>query len=604
MRPQTYLHASRTAGVSRLQLDSPLDSSPDTGAARDGAQTLRCLVALAMALLLLPLGQGTLFAQQSPPAEEGWPQNNPNSDPTQYPNRDPNNGQYAPDQPSGSGQQPYAQPPYPASGQLYPQQGYGQAPPPAQPLNAVQLEQLVAPIALYPDTLVAQVLAASTYPAQVVDTDHWRQAQGYVSPDQIAAGADVQTWDPSLKALTAFPQVLAEMDRNLQWTTDLGNAYYNQPQDVLEAVQVMRQRAQAAGNLQSTSQEAVRYDQGNIELAPVNPQMVYVPAYNPWAVYGEPVSPYPGFSLLGALGSFFGSSFGSSPVRFGLGIAMTAFSHASWGWLAWGLSWLTQSVLFHQSNYFSHSTTVADWGFGHGGRRAVSERGEWRQNSYNRTPGSYGRTGGGYNATQGRAFVRPPDRDQDGYTENRSGERFGHGFQPFGGGSARPPLQAYNHIQPPASRRGSVESYGRRPGSAYGSSQQAYRGSATGFQRGEFGERSPGAFGGRDFAGSSGKPAHSGGFHLFGGGHSPKNYSDGKSFSSQGSGGRHSFGGGHAPKSYRAGKSLHSQGSGGRHSFNGGHAPKSYGGGKNFSSSRRSGGGGHSGSHDGGKHHH
>jgi hypothetical protein len=98
----------------------------------------------------------------------------------------------------------------------------------------------VAPIALYPDTLVAQVLAASTYPVQVVDADRWRQAQGYASPDQIAAGADAQTWDPSLKVLTAFPQVLAEMDRNLQWTTDLGNAYYNQPQDVLQAVQVMR----------------------------------------------------------------------------------------------------------------------------------------------------------------------------------------------------------------------------------------------------------------------------------------------------------------------------------------------------------------------------
>ena len=119
---------------------------------------------------------------------------------------------------------------------------------PARPLDAVQLEQLVAPIALYPDTLVAQVLAASTYPGQIADADHWRQMQGYASADQIAAGADVQNWDPSVKALTAFPQVLAQMDRNLQWTTDLGNAYYNQPQDVLEAVQVMRRRAQAAGN--------------------------------------------------------------------------------------------------------------------------------------------------------------------------------------------------------------------------------------------------------------------------------------------------------------------------------------------------------------------
>ena len=179
------------------------------------------------------------------------------------------------------------------------QQGYGQPQPQMQPLNAQQLEQLVAPIALYPDPLVAQVLTASTYPAQVADADRWRQAQGYAPAEQIAAGADAQNWDPSVKALTAFPQVLAEMDRNMRWTTDLGTAYYNQPQDILQAVQVMRQRAQAAGNLQSTPQETVSYDQGNIEVAPANPQVVYVPAYNPWVVYGQPISPYPGFSCWG-----------------------------------------------------------------------------------------------------------------------------------------------------------------------------------------------------------------------------------------------------------------------------------------------------------------
>ena len=265
------------------------------------------------------------------------------------------------------------------------QQGYGQPQPQMQPLNAQQLEQLVAPIALYPDPLVAQVLTASTYPAQVADADRWRQAQGYAPAEQIAAGADAQNWDPSVKALTAFPQVLAEMDRNMRWTTDLGNAYYNQPQDILQAVQVMRQRAQAAGNLQNTPQETVSYDQGNIEVAPANPQVVYVPAYNPWVVYGQPISPYPGFSLLGAIGSFVGAAvgvglgvgFGASPVSFGLGILMTAFNRTPFGFIGWGLSWLAQAVLFHQSNYFTHSTTVADWGFAHGGRRYFSQAGRW-----------------------------------------------------------------------------------------------------------------------------------------------------------------------------------------------------------------------------------
>src|SRR5208283_1181904 len=99
--------------------------------------------------------------------------------------------------------------------------------------------------------------------------------------------------------------------------------------DVLEAVQVMRLRAQAAGTLQSTQQQAVHYDRGYIQLMPVNPQVVYVPTYNPWTAYGDQVSPYPGFSLLGAVQSFLGSS----PINYGLGIAMSAFGRTPWGWL-------------------------------------------------------------------------------------------------------------------------------------------------------------------------------------------------------------------------------------------------------------------------------
>jgi len=548
MKPQTYLHA------------------------------LRRLVALTLALLLLP---GEMFAQQMPYngqypqypqsgyGQPGYAQ--PQSYGQQpYPQQQPYGQQpYAQPQPyaqAGYGQpqpysqQPYGQPqaygqqPYAAAGQPYVQQGYGQAQMPMQPLNAQQLEQLVAPIALYPDPLVAQVVTASTYPAQVVDADHWRQAMGYAPAEQIAAGADAQGWDPSVKALTAFPQVLAEMDRNLRWTTDLGNAYYNQPQDILEAVQVMRQRAQGAGNLQSGPQETVSYDQGNIEVAPVNPQVVYVPAYNPWSVYGQPVSPYPGFSLLGALGSFLGSSlgssFGSSPVSFGLGIAMTAFSHMSFGWLGWGLSWLAQTVLFHQSSYFSHSTTVANWGFSRGGLHAYPQRGAMAgmQSGYNRGSGGYGQHSG-YNTAHGQGFARSPQ----GYTGYRPGE--GRGYQTPSVGYARPPQEAYNRVQPAVNRSqqygrpavgssfygGAGSGYGSRPSAFYGSPQQAYRAPATSFQRNDFGQRSSGAFGGKSFSAYSGKQEHSGGFHPFGGGgHAPKSFGGGKSFK-----GGHSGGGGH-----------------------------------------------------------
>src|SRR5258707_10362489 len=127
-------------------------------------------------------------------------------------------------------------------------------------LSYDQLDQMVAPIALYPDALVAQILAAATYSSQVVEADRFVQKNAGIMPSQLLAReVDAQPWDPSVKALTAFPSVLASLDRNLDWTNKLGNAYYNQPQDAMAAVQRMRQRAYAAGNLRSTPQETVIY---------------------------------------------------------------------------------------------------------------------------------------------------------------------------------------------------------------------------------------------------------------------------------------------------------------------------------------------------------
>jgi hypothetical protein len=547
-----------------MNSDSCPDLSDRSRSARPAQNSFVSFVSLASFVIvpaLFLLGQAKLSAQEAPPPpdEPDWQQSTPNG-----------------------GQYPQTQP-----------QGYGQAQASAQALNTEQLEQLVAPIALYPDTLVAQVLAAATYPAQVVDADHWRQAQGYAPPEEIVAGANAQNWDPSLKALTAFPQLLGEMDQNLRWTIALGNAYYNQPQDVLDVVQVMRQRAQAAGNLQSTPQEAVSYDQGYIQVAPANPQVVYLPAYDPWTAYGQPIQPYRGFSLVGALGSFFGSGagsgfgsgFGSGAVRFGLGIAMSAFSHSSFGWLGWGLDWLTHSLLFHNSNYYSHSTTVADWGLPHGGPRAYSQRAGLSNGGY-RPGNDYGRPGGvgngynGFNRTDrvaGQGYGRPPEGNSGRYGENRSG---------IGSGYARPPTSAYNRSlelggRPQqyaragspyggsayggSARGGSTNGsgygsgfygapgagYGRSPGASYGAPSQGYRAPSAGFQRGDLGERSSGFAGGRGFEGYSGKAPKSGGSHSFGGGHEPKAPKMDKRFG----GGGHSEKGGHG----------HSGGHGGGH---------------------------------------
>ena len=195
---------------------------------------------------------------------------------------------------------------------------------------------MVAPIALYPDALVAQILAASTYPTEVVEADRWVQSQGNAPPEQLAASANEQNWDPSIKALVAFPSVLAQMDRNIRWTTDLGNAYYNQPDDVMSAVQTMRSRAQAAGTLQNTPQQDVSDDGGNIVIAPANPEVVYVPVYNPWGVYGAPIGIYPGYYYGPPAGVYFGAGLG---IGFGIGIGIGMWSHWGWGWHNWGFNW-------------------------------------------------------------------------------------------------------------------------------------------------------------------------------------------------------------------------------------------------------------------------
>ena len=501
--------------------------------------------------------------QQGYPAP-GYPQQDP------YANQQPSQQQYSDDYPdSGYGQNPQAY------GQDYGQQNQ----PVAEPLSAEQLEQLVAPIALYPDSLVAQVLAAATYPAQVVAADHWRQSMGYPSADQIVAGANAQSWDPSVKALTAFPQVLSEMDHNLQWTTDLGNAYFNQPQDVLQTIQVMRQRAQSAGTLQSTPQEQVTYDQGYIQLAPPTPQVVYVPTYDPWSSYGEPVQPYSGFSLAGVFGTV-GSFLGSGLLHYGPGIAMGAFSSTPWGWVTWALNWLGQCVLFNHSNYYSHSTSVAHWnlpehGRGWGNRGGYGDRAfAGRPGSpYNRNPRGNGWLNQGPTGQRPQPIFRGPERGTERLPDRFAGNRPTEPRPVFGRPIARPierpigpPIQrGFEPVRPGIGRP--VEGYGFRGGDSPRGASPIYRSPVTAPQRG-FGER----FNAPSYRSEPFKPERSGGFHPFGGGHhSDFGYSKPPKMP-------HNFGHEKAPRMPHFSEHGHS---------GGGHA-----------------GGGHSGGHFFGGHHH
>ncbi len=525
-------------------------------------------------------------------AQDNWPPDEPNPGVSQQPYSAAPQYSYTPPQtqqsPYGATSQ-YAAPsqPYASS---YPQQGYGQQLGQMQPISPDQLTQLIAPIALYPDGLVAQILAASTYPAQIAAAAQWLRSMGGASPDQIASATDAQSsWDPSIKALTAFPQVLEGLASNLQWTTSLGNAYYNQPQDVLQTIQVMRQRAEEAGNLQSTPQEEVTENQGDIDIAPTNPQVVYVPTYNPWAVYGQPVAPYPGFSFLGAVGSFFGAS----PVQFGLSFLTNAFMHTPWGFLGWGLDWLAHSVLFNHSNYFTHSPSVSDWGFPHGGPRAYPGIPQYVHGGYGSSRGwsNYGATmRSGYAPHYGQpspSYNRPAENfnrnGQGFYGDARTAEGFNRGFAPRTESPVRPalpPQAAYNRYPQPLARSPQFESrqpayeqrqyaYAGRPGTNFGNPSNQYR-MPDNTDRGNTG-RSYEQYRGNEFARS--QPS-GGGFHLFGnhnsesfGGKAPKSYGGGHSgwsgggswkapkeshFSSGGghwgghSSGGHSSGGGHS----------------------------------------------------------
>jgi hypothetical protein len=225
-----------------------------------------------------------------------------------------------------------------------------QAPPRAQQ-TPDQLQQLVAPIALYPDSLVAQILAASTFPEQVVEADRWLQAHSDLKGDALGQAIDPQPWDPSVKALTAFPSVLGNMDKNLSWTSSLGDAFYNQQQDVMDAVQVMRQRAQAAGNLRSTPQETVDDQDSTIIIQPASTDVVYVPAYDPWLVYGDPLVAWPGWY------PYPGIWYAGPYLVFGVGFDIGFVGAFGWGWGQWGFDWRNRYPLYHHGRYYSRSNT-------------------------------------------------------------------------------------------------------------------------------------------------------------------------------------------------------------------------------------------------------
>jgi hypothetical protein len=215
-----------------------------------------------------------------------------------------------------------------------------------------QVQQLIAPIALYPDSLVAQILAASTYPAEVVEAERWISQHPSLHGQQLADQVNTQSWDPSVKALTAFASVLANMNSNLSWTSALGQAYVNEPQEVMNAIQDLRHHAEAAGNLRSTPQQTVTTQGEQIVIEPANPDVVYVPQYDPWLAYGPPMVAWPGWYW------YPGLYFENPGIAFGIGVGIGLFAGFGWGWHHWGFDWGRHAVLFNHHTYASRNTRI------------------------------------------------------------------------------------------------------------------------------------------------------------------------------------------------------------------------------------------------------
>src|SRR5687768_1627688 len=193
-----------------------------------------------------------------------------------------------------------------------------------------QLDSLVAPIALYPDNLLSQTLVASTYPLEIVQLQQWLERNPDLVKDQksLADAVAKQPWDPSIQAMAALPDVVKRLVDDIQWTTDLGNSFLAQQADVMEAVQRMRRKAHEKGNLQSTAQQTVETqvvaNEQVIVIEQASPEVVYVPAYDPYAIWGAPLYPYPPIYYPGYVA-------GAAAISFGVGVAIGA----AWGGGGW-----------------------------------------------------------------------------------------------------------------------------------------------------------------------------------------------------------------------------------------------------------------------------
>src|SRR5580704_4818181 len=316
--------------------------------------------------------------------------------------------------------------------------------PPPQTLSPAQLDSLVAPIALYPDPILSQILVASTYPLEIVEAARWLSQNSSLQGKPLVDAAAKQSWDASVQALVVLPDVLKRLNQEITWTSDLGNAFLAQQQDVMEAVQRMRQKAESKGALQSNKEQQVTTatQGGNtyIEIQPASPELVYVPQYDPAAVWGPPVDyPYPPIYYPPSTGAVIAAG----AISFGLGVAVGAIWSGGWGGWGWGCGWGRNNVVIN-NNFISSN---------HFNRTNVANGNNWVHNPAHRggVPYNNRNVANRFNAAQRNVNARPTvAQTQQRLNQSSLGQRPGNGARPSQGNLGPRPAAAQGNFKPPA----------------------------------------------------------------------------------------------------------------------------------------------------------
>lgn len=393
------------------------------------------------------------------------------------------------------------------------------------PFKAEELDALLAPIALYPDSLLAQILMASTYPLEVVQAARWSKANPKLDGDAAVKKVEGETWDVSVKSLVAFPNVLEMMNEKLDWTQKLGDAFLAQQKDVAAAIQRLRRQAQNAGNLQSNKQQVVRSEAQTIIIEPAQPEVVYVPAYNPTVVYGTwPYPAYPPYYYPGVTAWYPGSAFVSG-LAWGVGFAAAGAIFGGWNWGHGDVNVNVNRATNIDRNYSRNNVNAGNnWQHNPQHRGNVGYRDQGSRERYSGNRGADGR--GDYRGRDGdrggnRDGIGGGDRggnrdgigggDRGGNRDGIGGGDRGGNRDGIGGGGHRDGLPSHGQFDRPSHGGGNranafdgVGSGNRDLDRGRASTSQMQRGSGSG-------SHSFGGGGGRSFSGGGGRAGGGGG---------------------------------------------------------------------------------------------